>query len=596
MVELFVNDAPVSVEAGATVLEAARAAGVKIPTLCYFEGLNDIGACRVCVVEVEGKNRLAAACNTVVWPGMRVRTDTQRVRDARRAALELILSQHDLNCSYCTRDKTCRLQALLVAEGLIERDDFFDMVIEQPIAYEKTLIKGKRAQWKAGCPIQRKTNLCVKCGRCVAACRRLEGIGVWDFTGSGALSNVGVRNGSFMKAEGCVSCGQCITHCPTGALSERDDIQLLRDAIADPSVTTVVQVAPATRTSWGVGLGAGEGELSIERMAGVLKKMGVDYVFDTSFAADLTIMEEANELLRTLAARTPDENGVLWPMFTSCCPAWVTHAKNAHPDVVARLSTAKSPMMMFGAVAKTWFAKRAGVDPAKMFSVAIMPCTAKKTEVKLPMESNEGVSDMDASLTTRELQRMVTEAGIDVAAVDEMPLDNPLGEFTGAGIIFGTTGGVMEAALRSGYYFATGENPPDPEGFVFAPAGEGRPWKEATFDLAGSEVRCAVTSGLASAQKLLDAIRTGEASYEFVEVMACPGGCAGGGGQPIDGSDRELGLERGATLRGIDRTKAPLRYSHENPVIKVLYDEFLGVPCEGRAHELLHTDHLAQRA
>ncbi|MDO4290626.1 MAG: [FeFe] hydrogenase, group A [Eggerthellaceae bacterium] len=593
MVELTIDGARVEVEGGATILDACRAAGVEIPTLCFFEGLNDIGACRVCVVEVEGKNRLAAACNTAVWPDMVVHTDTERVRAARKSALELILSQHDLNCSYCTRDGSCRLQKLFVEYGLIERDETFDMVIEAPIPYEKRLIKGKRAQWKAQSPIQRKTNLCIKCGRCVAACKRLEGIGVWDFVGSGAVSNVGVRdNLGYMKAAGCVACGQCVTHCPTGALSERDDIQLLLDAIADPSVTTVVQVAPATRTSWGVGLGAEDGSLSIERMAGALKKLGVDYVFDTSFAADLTIMEEATELLHVLGERKPDENGILWPMFTSCCPAWVSHAKFAQPDVLSHLSTAKSPMMMFGAVAKTWFAQRNNIEPSRMFSVALMPCTAKKTEVKLPMEANEGIPDMDASFTTRELQRMLRDAGIDVNAVEDAPLDNPLGDYTGAGVIFGTTGGVMEAALRSGYYFVTGEKPADPEAFVFTEAGEGRPWKEASFDLAGTVVRCAVTSGLANAQKLLDAIRAGEVAYEFVEVMACPSGCAGGGGQPIDGTDRELGLARGGTLRGIDRTVTPLRYSHENPTIKVLYDEFLGEPCSEKAHHLLHTEHM----
>lgn len=594
MVELFVNDAPVAVEEGATLLEAARAAGVDVPTLCYFEGLNDIGACRVCVVEVEGEERLVAACNTAARPGMRVRTDTERVRDARASALRLILSQHDLNCAYCTRDGTCRLQKLLVAHDLIERDELFDMVTEAPSPYVKQLVRGRRAEWKAASPIQRRANLCVKCGRCVAACKRLEGIGVWDFVGSGAASNVGVRNGSHMKAAGCVACGQCITHCPTGALAERDDIQLLRDAIADADVTTVVQIAPATRTSWGVGLGAEDGALGVERMVAALKQLGVDYVFDTSFSADLTIMEEATELLHVLAERTPDDNGIVWPMFTSCCPAWVTHVKNKHPDVRGRLSTAKSPMMMFGAVAKTWFAQKRGLDPARVFSVALMPCTAKKTEVKLPMESNEGIPDMDASLTTRELARLVRDAGIDVCALEDTPLDDPLGSYTGAGVIFGTTGGVMEAALRSAHYFVTGTVPDDPEGFAFAEAGAGRPWKEASFDLAGTRVRCAVASGLANADALLDAIRSGEAAYEFVEVMACPSGCAGGGGQPIDGTDRELGLERGQVLRGIDRTAVPLRYSHENPVIKVLYEEFLGEPCGKLAHELLHVDHMME--
>lgn len=589
MVDLTIDGKAISVEEGTTILAAARAAGIDIPTLCYFDGLNDIGACRVCVVEVEGADRLEAACNTAVRAGMCVTTDSPRVLEARRTTLELLLSQHDLHCPTCVRCGTCRFQALLLEAGLVVRTPEGPVVAESP--YERTLIEGRRAAWPEMAIIQRDTNLCVKCGRCVAACGKLESIGVWAFTGSGASSNVGVHDGLPMRAAGCVACGQCITHCPTGALSERDDIQKLLDAIADPEVTTVVQVAPATRTSWGVGLGAEDGSLSIERMAGVLKQMGVDYVFDTSFAADLTIMEEGTELLEVLGERVPDANGVVWPMFTSCCPAWVSYAKGAQQDVVEHLSTAKSPMMMFGAVVKTWFAKRNGLDPAKIFSVALMPCTAKKAEIMLPMQSNPGIPDMNASLTTRELVRMVRAAGIDVNAVADAPLDDPLGEYTGAGVIFGTTGGVMEAALRSAYYFMTGQLP-DPEGFVFQPAAGGALWKEAEFEIDGTVLRCAVVSGLADANMLLDEIRHGKASYDFVEVMACPSGCAGGGGQPIDGSDRELGLKRGATLRRIDRTKTPLRYSHENPVVQRIYEEHFEAPCSHAAHEYLHTEHV----
>lgn len=593
MVELVINDAPVCVDEGTTILEAARSIGVDIPTLCYFEGLNDIGACRVCVVEVEGQDRLLAACNTAVSSGMVIHTHSERVRAARRVALELILSQHELNCAYCPRDTTCRLQAQLLEYGLIEKDEMLGMTIEAPIPYSKNLIKGRRSRWNPASPIQRRTNLCIKCGRCVAACKKLEGIGVWDFIGTGQASNVGVRDGLFIKDAGCVACGQCITHCPTGALTERDDVQLLLNAIADPSVTTVVQIAPATRTSWGVGLGAEDGSLPVERMVGALKELGVDYVFDTSFAADLTIMEEGTELLQVLKQRVPDENGVVWPMFTSCCPAWVSHAKNAHSDVLSHLSTAKSPMMMFAAVIKTWFAQRTGIDPSKLFSVALMPCTAKKTEIKLPMAANEGIPDMDASLTTRELIRMVRDKGIDIAKTADASFDDPMGDYTGAGVIFGTTGGVMEAALRSAYFFVTGELPPDPETpFAFKPAGEGKPWTEASFDLVGTQVRCAVVSGLGNAQKLLDSIRSGQVAYEFVEVMACPSGCAGGGGQPIGLEDKELGLERGGTLRAIDRRVTPLRYSHENPDIKALYDNYLGSPCSERAHHLLHTEYV----
>lgn len=590
MVKLTIDGQNVEVADSATILEAARVAGVDIPTLCFFADLNDIGACRVCVVEVEGEDRLAAACNTTVRDGMEVRTNTDAVCAARKTALQLLLSQHDLDCANCVRAKTCRFQQLLMDAGLIRYDATTKNMVPVDEPYAQRLAKGKRAQWPATAIVQRDENKCVKCGRCVAACDRLENIGVWSFIGSGARSTVGVADGMSMRQAGCVACGQCITHCPTGALTERDDIQRLLDAIADPNITTVVQIAPATRTSWGVGLGAEDGSLPVERMVAALKQLGVDYVFDTSLAADLTIMEEGTELLAGLGSRTADENGITWPMFTSCCPAWVRHAKDLHSDALAHLSTAKSPMMMFGAVIKTWFANEHDLQPANIFSVALMPCTAKKHEVTLPMNSHDDVPDMDASLTTRELVRMVKQAGINVAALEDMPLDDPLGTYTGAGVIFGTTGGVMEAALRTAYYVSTGELPP-PEGFDFAVSEHGG-WTEGTFDMNGTAVRCAVAHGLANANALLEAIRAGEVEYEFVEIMACPGGCAGGGGQPIDGTDRELGLVRGQTLRTIDRTQMPLRYSHENPQVQMLYREFLGEPCAELPHRLLHTVHL----
>lgn len=590
MVKVTIDGANLEVQEGSTILQAAREAGVDIPTLCYFADLNDIGACRVCVVEVEGEARLSAACNTVVVEGMEVRTDTDRVREARRCALELLLSQHDLNCAYCKRNGTCRFQKLLLDAGLIQWDASGLFMIEAPSPYPRDLVTGRRAAWPVEAIVQRDENRCVKCGRCIAACNRLENIGVWSFLGTGARSTVGVEHHATMREAGCVACGQCITHCPTGALTERDDTQRLLDAIADPNVTTVVQIAPATRTSWGVGLGLEDGSLSVERMVAALKALGVDYVFDTCLAADLTIMEEGTELLEGLGSRTPDENGITWPMFTSCCPAWVQRAKDAHPDALAHLSTAKSPMMMFGAVAKTWFADAHDLAPRDIFSVAMMPCTAKKREVTLPMSSHDDVPDMDASLTTRELVRMIRDAGIDVTALEDVPLDDPLGTFTGAGVIFGTTGGVMEAALRTAYYVATGQLPP-PDGFEFAVSEHGA-WTEGTFDMNGTPVRCAVSHGLSNAEALLDAIRAGVVEYEFVEIMACPSGCAGGGGQPIDGTDRELGMTRGGTLRKIDRTQMPLRYSHENPQIQMLYDEFFGKPCSELAHHLLHTVHM----
>ena len=592
MVKLTIDEQTVEVAEGATILEAARTAEVEIPTLCFFSELNDIGACRVCVVEVEGEDRLAAACNTAVRDGMVVRTDTDTVKAARETALKLLLSQHDLDCAQCVRAKTCRFQKLLMDTNLIRYDATAKNMVPTDEPYAQHLAKGKRAEWPAGAIIQRDENKCVKCGRCVAACDRLENIGVWRFLGSGARSIVGVADGMDMRQAGCVACGQCITHCPTAALTERDDIQRLLDAIADPDITTVIQIAPATRTSWGVGLGIEDGSLPVERMVAALKQLGVDYVFDTSLAADLTIMEEGTELLQGLGSRTPDSNGITWPMFTSCCPAWVQHAKNEHLDALAHLSTAKSPMMMFGAVVKTWFAEQNDLEPANIFSVALMPCTAKKGEVMLPISSHDDVPDMDASLTTRELVRMIKQAGINVSALEDMPLDDPLGIYTGAGVIFGTTGGVMEAALRTAYYVSTGELPP-PEGFEFAVSEHGG-WTEGAFDMNGTTVRCAVAHGLANANALLEAIRAGAVEYEFVEIMACPGGCAGGGGQPIDGTERELGLTRGQTLRQIDRTKMPLRYSHENPQVQMLYRQFLGEPCGELPHHLLHTVHVSR--
>lgn len=590
MIELSIDGIRVQVPQGTTLLQAAREVGADIPTLCYFAELNDIGACRLCVVDVEGKPRLQAACNTIAQQDMVVHTNTPRVQSARRIALELLLTHHDLNCAYCQRNETCRFQALLLDAELIEWDPTHTFMMENPLPYKKKLEGRRRTAWPETLVIQRNANRCIKCGRCVSACSQLENIGVWSFVGSGERATVGVSDRMSMAQAGCVACGQCITHCPTGALTERDDTAAFQAAIADPTKTVVVQVAPATRTSWGVGLGAEDGSLSIERMVSALKELGVDYVFDTSLAADLTIMEEGNELLAGLNHRTPDENGITWPMFTSCCPAWVAHANNAHPDVLAHLSTAKSPMMMFGALVKNWFAQKNNLAPENIFSVALMPCTAKKNEINLPISSREDIPDMDCSLTTRELIRMIKASGIEVSALEDTPLDNPLGEYTGAGVIFGTTGGVMEAALRTAYFVATGQLPP-PEGFTFTVSEQGA-WTEGSFDLDGTIVRCAVAHGLSNAGALLDAIRSGQVSYDFVEIMACPSGCAGGGGQPIDGSEQELGATRGQTLRAIDRSGVPLRYSHENPQVQLLYDEYFGQPLSDKAHYLLHVNHI----
>lgn len=583
MVTLTIDGRETTVPAGTTILAAARTLGIQIPTLCYFDNLNTVGACRVCVVEIEGEDRLEAACNTPVREGMHVLTASKRAEAARKTNLEMLASTHSFDCVDCTRgDGTCIFRKLIQRYSIDTKNEW----------YEDLVPRGHRASWLPQATIQRDSKKCIQCMRCVAACEKIQGLGCWTLEGSGSFSHIGTARGLSLPKAGCIGCGQCITHCPTGALHERDEISLTLDAIRDPDVVTVFQIAPATRTAWASQYGNADGELGVERMCACLKALGVDYVFDTSFAADLTIMEEGNELLSIIRNGETER----LPLFTSCCPGWVTHAVNKRPFAAAHLSSAKSPMQMFGSVIKTWWAEKNDIEPKRIFSVALMPCTAKKNEVKLfpDMESNPGLPDMDLSLTTRELARMISRAGIDPNALEDVPLDNPLGEATGAGVIFGLTGGVMEAALRTAYCVMTGEKP-DPEGFAFTPAGDGKPWVEATFDLAGTPVRCAVVHGIRNTDVLLDCIDDGTATYDFIEVMACPGGCAGGGGQPIDGSDQERFAERGEILRNLDRTKFPLRFSHENPVIEVVYGDLYGEPLSEVAERYLHVEKRPER-
>lgn len=576
MVSITINDTPITVDEGATILNAAKSAQISIPTLCYFKDLCDIGACRVCCVEIEGEERLSAACNTPVREGMVIHTNSERAEAARKSNLELIVSRHDLDCPHCVRFGTCRLQALLKSYGLAGPD-------RPPEVFAKELPQGKRAFWDPNLAIQRDASKCIQCGRCVATCNKIQGIGVWEFSGTGSRSSIGITDHRSMMEAGCVSCGQCITHCPVGALSERDDIARLRAAIADPNITTVVQIAPATRTAWASAFDMADGELGVERMCAALKEMGIDYVFDTVFAADLTIMEEGTELLNIIKSGDTER----LPLFTSCCPGWVRFARNRYPETAAHLSSAKSPMQMFGAVIKTWFAEKNKLDPAQIFSVALMPCTAKKDEVALPhMSAHPPIPDMDASLTTREFVRMIKQDELDVTTLADQPLDNPLDVGTGAGVIFGVTGGVMEAALRTAVAVMTGENP-EPRAFEFTPSDKG-PWKEAVFDLAGIPIHCAVVHGLSHTDALIAAVDAGNVDYDFIEVMACPTGCAGGGGQPIDGSDRELGATRGTVLRKLD-DKAQIRFSHENPVVQTMYAEYFDAPCSEKAERYLHT-------
>ena len=567
MVRLTIDGRSVTVPKGTTVLEAARQVGVRIPTLCYLKDINQIGACRICVVELEGCDRLIASCDTACEEGMVIHTNTQRVRDTRRLNVEMILSRHHTNCTSCVRSGNCALQTLAR-----------DMnVLELPFPQEPVF-----RPWNHSYPLIRDMSKCINCMRCVSVCDKVQSMNVWDVTGTGTRTAVSVRDRKDLMEADCTFCGQCITHCPVGALRARDDTLKIFNALADPEKICVVQVAPAVRAAWGEDFSLTAEQASVGRMVGMLKAMGFDYVFDTNFAADLTIMEEGSEFIQRMTH--PGEHPM--PMFTSCCPGWVRYVKIKHPELADNLSTAKSPQQMFGAVAKTYFAKKLGVDPEKIFCVSIMPCTAKKYECSVDEVNDAGVGrDVDESITTREFVRMAKGCQLDPMTVEESMFDDPLGDSTGAAVIFGATGGVMEAALRSAAYLITGQNP-DPDAFSSVRGLDG--WKERTFRAGDVTVRTAVANGLANADKLIRALRKGEVQYDFVEIMACPGGCAGGGGQPIE-EGVELAGVRGKILYELDKD-APLRFSHENPSVQKLYKDFLGEPLSHEAHHLLHTD------
>lgn len=618
MVNATINGQSVTMPDGASILEAVFATGNHVPTLCGIREVSEIGACRVCVVEVEGVDRLVPACNSPLEEGMAVRTDTPRVLEARRVNVQLMLSQHDSRCPTCVRNGNCVLQSL--AQEL--------NVLEEPYRPNIT-----RNPWDTAFPLIRDSSKCVRCLRCVQVCAKVQGCNVWDVKNRATRLDVAVRDGLSIEEAGCVLCGQCITHCPTGALRARDDTDTVLEALADPEVLCVAQVAPAVRTSWGEGMAwedsAGEG-----RLVATLKALGFDYVFDTNFAADMTIMEEGSEFLERLSNGEVAQEG---PMFTSCCPGWVRFVREHRPDKLGRLSSAKSPQQIFGALLKSYVAPKLGMraprsaedylgavregagigigmdthpqgegandlaalaagaetgardggDAAarRIFCVSFMPCVAKKYEAAVEAMVREGEPDVDAVITVRELQRMVRMTHTNPALLEDAAFDSPMDEGSGAAVIFGTTGGVMEAALRSAYYLVTGENP-DPDAFSAVRGLDG--WKEQVFDMAGTPVRTAVVSGLDNAAKLLDALDAGEVSYDFVEVMACPGGCTGGGGQPIHEAC-ELAGQRGTVLYGLDKKRAT-RFSHENPSVGACYEDFLEKPLSHRAEELLHTD------
>ena len=566
MVTLTIDKKTVTVPEGSTILDAARQADIMIPTLCYLRDVNEVASCRICAVEVEGVDKLATACNTLAENGMVVHTNTQRVRVTRKTNVELILSQHVDHCVTCVRSGNCTLQTLSK-----------DMNI-QHVPFSQN---AARRPWDPTLPILRDSTKCIKCLRCVSICDRVQSLNVWEVTGSGAHTTIRVRGGLRMDEVNCSLCGQCITHCPVGALRERDDTEKVFAALADPNKTVVFQVAPAVRAAWADSLGLPPELATEKRMVAAIRALGADYVFDTSFSADLTIMEESSEFIQRLT--NPGEYPM--PMFTSCCPGWVRFLKLEFPEMVPHLSTAKSPQQMFGAVTKSYFAEKIGVDPEDICCVSIMPCTDKKYESSVREVNDAAFRDVDIVLTTRELVRMLRAFQVNVRALPEEDFDTTMGARTGAGLIFGAAGGVMEAALRTAHYFITGQNP-DPDAFRDVRGSDG--WRDASFDIDGTTVRLAVISGLNNARELIHAIKSGRVQYDFVEVMSCPGGCAGGGGQPIrDG--QELAGERGAKLYDLDAAN-PLRFSHENPEIQKLYQEYLEKPLSPKAHHLLHSD------
>ena len=566
MVNITIDGIKYKAKEDSTILEAARANGVDIPSLCYFKELNEIGACRICVVQVKGMNRLISSCNTKIKEGMEVMTQTEAVQTARKLNIQLILSQHSCHCPTCQRNGNCQLQDIVATLGV------------QTTPYKENI---RQSYWDTSYPLVRDESKCIKCMRCIQVCDKIQGMNVWDLRNTGRRTRVGVRENKTITEVNCALCGQCVTHCPVGALSTRNDIDKAWKAIQDPNTITVVQVAPAVRTAWAEQSGLAREKATPGHMAAALRRIGFDYVFDTDFSADLTIMEEGSELLEKLS-----DKKFKGPMFTSCCPGWVRFMKSEYPDMVAKLSSSKSPQQMFGAVTKSYFAEQLKVSPDKICCISIMPCLAKKYECAVDaVNSDPGVRDVDASLTTREFISLLKMANVDVTALPKEDFDSPLGIGTGAGIIFGTTGGVMEAAIRTAYFIVMGKNPNVNNFFKLT---KKNCWREGEFDLKGKKVKIAVTSGLGNARSLVEAIRNGEAHYDFVEIMACPGGCSGGGGQPIkDGT--ELAGVRGEYLRKLDKN-AKLRFSHENPEIQALYKDYLGKPLSKKAEHYLHTD------
>lgn len=571
MVELTINNIKVKAEEGMTILEAAKSVGIQIPTLCHMKDLYPTGACRICVVEVEGMGGLIPSCAYPVGEGMNVDTNSAKVRNARKTIVELLVENHPQDCLICVRNKNCELQDLAETYGLREHR-FQGETKEHAIDISSASMERDPAK-------------CILCGRCVRTCNEVQEVGAIDFTNRGFSSNVTTPFNRGLNVSDCILCGQCILVCPTAALREKSHVQEIVAAINNPKKHTVVQVAPAVRASLGEEYGFPIGTNVTGKMVTGLRRLGFEQVFDTNFAADLTIMEEGTEFINRV------QNGGKLPMFTSCCPGWVKHIEQNRPALIDHLSTCKSPHEMEGAVVKSYYAEKMGIDPHDIFVCSVMPCTVKKFESVRPELGHEKMPDVDAVITTRELVRMFKMSGIEFSDLPEEQFDNPLGESTGAAVIFGASGGVMEAALRTAYFKLTGRELENME--LNAIRGlDGI--KEAVIDIDGLKVNVAVVNGIGNVGKIYDQIEAGECKYHFIEVMSCPGGCINGGGQPIH-HDHEKVVKRVAALYKIDN-ESKNRRSHENEHVQVLYDEFFGEPNSHKAHEILHTHYVDRRA